>query len=250
MTNGTSRLNQVIAIEKGIKSKGNTEKSEFYKIAQKPALFSGFVKRYRPLNEQGEKFPDEKSKVQYTAQGLLTSIGSTLRALFDVEATKDYANCIARADVVVDGRVLVEGSPATFLLYLDKELTDLATFAAALPTLSEDEDWTRDENAGIFKTDPTTTHRTKKMQRPIVLYPATPEHPAQTQLVTDDELVGFWEQTKHSGALTVDEKKRLQARIQRLADAVKAAREQANMVEAKQQNVGAVLTGWLFGEGE
>ena len=129
-------------------------------------------------------------------------------------------------------------------------MTDLATFAAALPTLSEDEDWTRDENAGIFKTDPTTTHRTKKMQRPIVLYPATPEHPAQTQLVTDDELVGFWEQTKHSGALTVDEKKRLQARIQRLADAVKAAREQANMVEAKQQNVGAVLTGWLFGEGE
>ena len=68
-------MNQVIAIEKGIKSKGNTEKSEFYKIAQKPALFSGFVKRYRPLNEQGEKFPDEKSKVQYTAQGLLTSIG-------------------------------------------------------------------------------------------------------------------------------------------------------------------------------
>lgn len=241
------KLNQVIAIEQGVKSKGNTQKSELYKVAQKPTLFNGLVKKYRPRAEDGEKFPDEKQKVQFTAAGLVTDVSTVLKSLFNVEASKDWANCLAKADIVVDGKVLIEGAPSTFLLYLGKELTDLDTFVSALPTLSEDEEWKVDAQVGLYKTEPTETIKTKKVQKPIVLYPATTEHPAQTQLITEDETVGTWQQTKLSGAYTLEAKKALLARIQKLADAVKTAREQANMIEAADQNAGTVIVGWLFG---
>jgi len=242
-----AKLNQVIAIEQGVKSKGNTQKSELYKVAQKPALFTGLVKKYHPKAEGDERFPDEKQKVQFTAKGLVEEVGGVLRGLFNVEATKDYANCLAKADIIVDGTVLVEDAPATFLLYLSKELTDLDTFVSALPTLSEDEEWKFDPQAGLNKTEPTETIKTKKVQRGIVLYPHSAEHPAQTQLITEDVVVGTWQQIKMSGAYTMADKKALLAKIQKLADAVKTAREQANMIEATDQDAGSVIVGWLFG---
>lgn len=242
-----SKLNQVIAIEQSVKSKGNTQKSELYKTAQKPALFSGFVKKYHPKTDDSEKFPDEKQKVQFTARGLLDEVGGVLRGMFNIEAAKDFANCLAKADIIVDGQVLVAAAPATFLLYLSKELTDLDTFVEKLPTLSEDEEWTLDAQAGLCKTAPTETIRTKKVQKPIVLYPHSAEHPAQTQLITEDEVVGTWQQIKMSGAFSPSEKKALLARIQKLADAVKTAREQANMIDAAEQTAGSVLIGWLLG---
>jgi hypothetical protein len=241
------KLNQVIAVEQGTKAKGNAAKSDLYKVAQKPALFNGFIKKYYPKAEGGERFPDEKQKVQFTARDLVNAIGSTLQSLFNVEAAKDYANCVAKADVVVDGKALLSGVPATFLLYLSKELTDLDTFISALPILSEDDEWKLDPTAGLNKTDAIETIKTKKIQKPIVLYPATPEHPAQTQLITEDEVVGTWQQTKLSGAYTNEEKKTLLARVQKLANAVKVAREQANMVEADNQDAGNTITKWLFG---
>lgn len=241
------KLNQVIAIEQGVKSKGNTQKSELYKVAQKSALFNGFVKKYQPKMADGEKFPDEKQKVQFTAAGLVADVGQVLKSLFNVEAAKDWANCLAKADIIVDGKVLVEQAPATFLLYLGKELTDLDTFVTALPTLSEDEEWKVDPQVGLCKTEPTETIKTKKVQKPIVLYPHSAEHPAQTQLITEDEVVGTWQQIKMSGAYTNESKRTLLTKIQKLADAVKTAREQANMTDATDQNAGDVIVGWLFG---
>lgn len=245
------KLNQVIAIEKGTKQRGNTEKSELYKLAQKPTLFYGFIKKYRPILADGEKFPDEKNKVQATAPGLVEDIAKVLERLFDVEATKDFANCVAKADLVVDGATLIEGCPTTFLLYLEKELTDLGTFIGALPTLSDDEEWKLDAQAqGIFKTEATVTIRTKKVQKPIVLYPATPEHPAQTQLITEDEAVGYWDNVKMSGAITSTSKKNLAQRVQRLLEAAKSAREQANMVECPQKDAGKTICNWIFAAGQ
>lgn len=241
------RLNQLIAVEQTVKSKCNTQKSESYKVAQKPALFSGFIKKYQPKSEDGERFPDEKAKVQYTAKGLLEDEAELLEKLFNVEATKDYANCLAKADIVVEGEVLVKDAPVPYLLYLAKELTDLDTFVSAIPTLSDDEEWKIDEVTGLARTEPTQTVKTKKIQKPIVLYPATDKHPAQTQLITEDEMVGNWEMVKLSGAFQASQKKALLAKIQKLADAVKTAREQANMVEAAEQKAGSVLTKFIFG---
>jgi hypothetical protein len=241
------KLNQVIAIEQGVKSKGNTQKSELYKIAQKPKLFNGFIKKYRANAEGGEKFPDEKDKVQFKAPDLITDVGSCLRSLFDIEARKDFANCLAKADIMVDGAVLVKDVPSTFLLYLSKELANLSTFVEALPTLSEDEEWTLDKAVNLYKTAVVESIKTKKVQKALVLLAPTKEHPGQAQIITDDEIIGYWDTVKHSGALHIDEKRQLLKKVQQLADAVKVALEQANMIDATPQDAGTILIGWLLG---
>lgn len=59
-----AKLNQIIAIEKGIKARANSEITDVHKINQKPALFSGFAKTYQSTDENGEKLPAESQRVQ------------------------------------------------------------------------------------------------------------------------------------------------------------------------------------------
>lgn len=242
----TQKLNQVVAIEKGVKSRVYGEISEMHKSSQKPDLFNGFVKTYRKKDEEGEDYPQERKKVQFEAATVLTQVGKLLTEIMDITATKDFANCQASADVVVDGQTLLQAAPATYLLFLEKQLSDLHTFVEKLPALDETDDWNRDENSGLFKTAAIPTQRTKKVQKPLVLYPATVEHPAQTQMITEDVVVGYWDTVKQSGALPVPRKQVLLERIEKLSQAVKFAREQANSVEAAEKNVGGTLMAYLL----
>lgn len=223
-----AKLNQIIAIEKGIKSRVYAAISEWHKAIQKPELFNGFVKAYQKRDDDGEDLPAERKRVQFAVPGVLDDAERLLGELMNVTARKDWTNCTARADVVVDGQPMVTDVPVTYLLFLEKQLTDLRTFVGQLPVLDEAEDWKQDANSGLFKTDATQTHRSRKIQRPLVLYPATPEHPAQTQIVSEDVLAGLWSQTKHSGALPKPAKEGMALRVEKLLQAVKQAREDAN----------------------
>lgn len=240
------KLNQVLAIEKGIKERVHKAITEIYHLAQKPVLFNGFVKRYRKINEQSETYPDQRQKVQLIAEDSLSSVVNSKIELTDITATKDWANCEAKADIVVDGQVIVKQAPATFILWLEKQVEDLRTFVSHLPTLDEAEDWTEDVNTRLFKSKETTTHRTQKVQEPIVLYPATEQHAAQVQLITKDVLVGFWDETKISGALPVPRKAEILERVEKLFQAVKTAREAANMADAPKRHVGSAVFNFLL----
>lgn len=244
----STKLNQVIAVEKGIKSKVTADIDVIYKAVQKPALFEGFVKTYKKRNEEEEDQPTQRQKVQASVGNALTDVSNRLTALFDVTAQKDFANCNAKADVVVDGETLLTGAPATYLLFLEKQLTDLSTFVEKLPVLDAAEEWTLDPNESLYRTAPALTNRTKKVQKPLVLYPATAEHPAQTQLITEDVVAGTWEQIRFSGAMPFTAKKALVLRVLKLGQAVKQAREAANLADAPEQNVGAKILGWIFGK--
>ena len=115
--------------------------------------------------------------------------------------------------------------------------------------LDEAESWTKDENSGLFKTEATQTHRTKKTVKPIVLYPATEQHPAQTQLLTEDVIAGFWSQIKQSGAMPKPDKQALLERVESLLKALKEAREEANGYdEVETPNVGEAIFAYLLGE--
>lgn len=240
------KLNQIIAIEKGVKSRVYGEITEMHKTSQKPELFTGFTKNYRKKDEDGEDYPPERKKVQMVADAMLTQAAAQLTELIDVTATKDWGNCHAFADVEVDGQVLIKDAPVPFLLFLEKQITDLHTFVDKLPVLDESDDWTKDDNSGLYKTTPIATHRTKKVQKPVVLYEATKEHPAQTQMITEDVTVGYWDTVKHSGALPVPRKQLLLERIEKLAKAVKFAREKANAAEAENQKIGKALFDYLL----
>lgn len=243
-----AKLNQIIAIEKGIKSSAYGALTDLNKAAQKPDLFNGFSKTYRKKDEDGEELPPEGKRVQYTSGEVLRAAERALTDLADVTARKDWTNCVAKADVVVDGKTLIASAPVSFLLFMEKQLTDLRTLVGNLPVLDVAEDWKSDPNSGLYRTEPTETHRTKKMQKPIVLYAATTEHPAQTQLITEDVIAGWWVLTRQSGAMPKPEKQKLQDRIDKLIQAIKQAREAANMFdETDAPAIGAPVFGYLLG---
>jgi hypothetical protein len=240
------KLNQILAVEKGTKSRAYGELTKMNKAAQKPALFAGFAKNYRPKDEDGERFPPESQRVQQSAREMLNKLSRALTELFDVTATKDFANCDAKADVKVDGEILLEGVPATYILFLEKQLNDVQTFVQNLPTLDPSEAWQFDEAADLYKSDLATTARTKKMQKPVVLYDATKEHPAQTQLVPEDVVIGHWDTVKQSGALPPRRREELLERIEKLIKALKFAREEANANECTNQKAGERIFNYLL----
>jgi hypothetical protein len=244
-----AKLNQIIAIEKGIKAKSYQSLTDFNKLVQKPDLFNGVNKVYEKKDDASEDLPSEKKKVQYTVGEVLKNVERSLAELIRVTARKDYTNTTALADVKIDGKVLVSGAPVSFLLFLEKTLTDVRTFVNNLPILDESETWSYDEKAGLFTTEATKTHRTKKVQKPIVLYPATAEHPAQTQLITEDVIAGYWNQKKQSGAIPKTQKAKFIERVDVLLNAVKEARESANTTEEnKSPEIADAVFDFVFGD--
>lgn len=240
------KLNQVIAVEKGIKSRSHKTLTEMYQALSKKQLFDGLARTYEKRDEDSEQFPAESTRVQKSASEMVRETGNLLTELFDTTLTKDVANCSAKADVVVDGVTLLSGVPATTLLFLEKQLTELHAFVSDLPVLDPAYDWQLDLNDGLYKTEPIMSAKTKKVTKPLVLYPATPEHPAQTDKITEDVIVGHWKQVKMSGALPEVRKKQLLSRVEQLQKAVKFAREEANSTEADQLAMGEKFFGWLF----
>jgi hypothetical protein len=241
-----AKLNQILAVEKGLKNSSHDTHGVAYQTAQKPQLFNGFAKKYEPKTEGSETYPPETQRVQFTARDLLTNVEKELVSFYDVTLTKDKANCNAKADIVVDGQVIAKDIPATHLLFLEKHLGEVKNFVAALPVLDPAESWKFDENASLYKSEATKTHRTKKIQKAIVLHPPTVQHPAQTQLITEDEVVGYWDTVKSSGALPLAEKQGLVDRVEALLRSVQKAREAANAVEAPDQHIGKSLFNYII----
>jgi hypothetical protein len=241
-----AKLNQIIAVEKGVKSKSFQDLTEAHHAVQKPTLLSGISRAYQPKDEEGEQLPPESTKVQIKTEEILRDTASTLTRLLDVTATKDWANCQAKADVTVDGQVLLRDVPVTYLLFLEKQLTDLHTFMKKLPVLDAAESWTFDESADCYRTDAVRTIRTRKVPRNHVKAEATEHHPAQVEVYYEDIPVGYWSTTKFSGALPARRVHELTARVEKLQAAVKFAREEANGVEAAAQSVGDAIFGYLL----
>jgi hypothetical protein len=242
-----AKLNQIIAVEKGIKSRIYSKIGELHKILQKPALFNGFDKSYQPKEEGGTQLPPEKQKIQFTVKDILRTVEELSGEYFDIVARKDWTNGNAKANIEVDGVRILKDVPVTYLLFLEKQLSDIRAIAADLPVLASEENWLRDETADLYKTEVVKTHRTEKKQEPIVLYHATVEHAAQTQIITSDQLVGHWHLTKHSCAIPKGEREKYISRVDKLLIAVKQAREAANGIdETSSPHVGEAIFSYLL----
>ena len=239
-------LNQIIAVLKGTKAKTNREISDAYKLVQKPDLFKGLSKTYAPLDEEGVQLPPEGTNVQLKANDILANVSTVLSKFFDLAYTQEFANTQAKADILVDGKPLLRDVPVTYLLFLEKQLTDLGTFISKLPTLDPAESWEYDSNVGYFKTVPTQTKSTKKVPRAFVKAEATDKHPAQVEVFHEDIIVGFWTTVKFSGALPADRIAELVERVEKLKDAVKYAREQANTAEVADMHVAKPVFDYLL----
>lgn len=242
------KLTVFLGLLKGAKSRAHTNVSTLHHQSTKTPLYLGQIRTYAPRDDDGERRHPESQQVQLRANDVLETLAGELSRYWNLAATRDEGNTRARADVVVDGVTLLRDVPATFLLFLEKQLNDWRTAVTKLPYLDPAETWTFDATTGLHRAEAVKSASTKKVLRNHVLSRATDKHPEQVQTFQEDVPVGDWTTVKLSGALPAPRQRELVERLDKLADAVKSAREQANLVELDDVTVSDKLFGYLLGD--
>lgn len=205
-----------------------------------------FEKKHQHFGEKKKVFesnqPDvspeteEQSSLQTTVLDELKWSRKFVESAIDVGFQIDMANMKAVSDIVLeDGTVLAADVPAITLLELAKRLKTVQEFFAAIPTLDPVKGFELDttfRKPGVYRSREIVRDRTKKIQKPLVLAPATEQHPAQVQLVGDDVVIGRTREVEWSGMITPAEKAGLLERVDEMLRAVKQAQARANASDA------------------
>jgi hypothetical protein len=244
----SAKLCQIVAAESGRKGELNRRATDAYKLLQKADLFAGQTRDYSPRDDEGVQLPPERQVIQRKATDVLVEVASSLGELFDITATKDFGNSIAKADVVVDGAILIKGAPVPYLLFLEKQLTDLHTVIKAIPTHSSTRVWEWDDSADCFKADTVTTTKTQKIPRNHVKAEATDRHPAQVEVYYEDIVIGYWKTVLLTSAFPATRVREMADRVLRLRSAVQYAREEANATVVPDVKVGRAIFDFVTGD--
>jgi hypothetical protein len=245
------RLSQVVALEADAKKRTHGEVTAIHKAMQKGELYAGSVEVYEPASDTDEALPAKRVRVRMVAGDALQDITDAWAKLGGLTLSKELGNCneAAMAPVTVSDTMTTMPLPVPALLFLEKQFTDMRRAIDVVPTLDEADEWAWDEDLGYHRTaHQVTTRKTAKRTRAIVLHKPTKEHPAQTQLISEDVTVGWWRGTKFSGAMTRKDKKAMLARCDEMIAAIKKARDDANRARVDEVDVVGPLFDYVLGK--
>ena len=243
----TSQLNQIIAVEKSAREQYNTAIQSVADRINQEKFFNGLVRTYAPIDDNGESLPDEFQPVALrVSSDILPILYAGVTRLFDIVATKDFGNTTARADVVVGEKVILQDVPVPFLLFLDKELERIDGIVRGLPTLPINDNWQWSEEHNAYQSSTRQTTRTTKAMRNHVKAEATPQHPAQVEVYTEDIVTGYWSTTRLNSAISLQNRNKWRNNIATLLRAVRFARELANTEEIDNRQVGETILDYVF----
>jgi hypothetical protein len=247
-----AKLHELLAVGTNLENQANKTRTDLMATFEKKRhLFEQKLVTFKSSEEGVSAVTEAQSDIQTTVNKEVEWIGNILSKDIDVGHQIDIANTQAKADIVTeDDEVIAKDVPATSLLQLEKRLKQVHELLVAIPTLDPAKGFSQDENRekGIFKAREVLKSRTKKVNKPLVLFPATKEHPAQTQLVTEDVSVGTIQEQEWSAMLTPATKSDLIERCEVLTRAVKKARARANELEldVKSHKIGKKLLDYVF----
>lgn len=223
----------MLAFEKDVRKRTQARMTDLHRDSQKADLVSGVHKKYQPLDDAGQRYPDERKPVHLLINDAIQGFSDAWQEETELVGRKEAANTEARADVVLpNGRVLAEAVPVGYLLFLEKQLQHVRTFVEKLAELPVGENWTWNPDDALYHSDDKVTQRTEKIPEVVQMTPTTKEHPGTAQLMARDKVVGLWTTVLYSGATTRARKRVMLDHIAEISDAVKAAREKANEVVA------------------
>jgi hypothetical protein len=246
-----TKLNQINALLKGFKPQALRTITDAHRNVQKGPPLSGISRTYQPRVDGDFVYPSESVKVQINAEEATKEVADSLARLFDLQLTQDASNAVARADVKIGDAVILADVPVTYLLFLEKQLTDWRTYVDKLPTLDPADTWYPDADRGGYASRPVETVKTKKVRQTYIKWqPPTPEYKQEAQVgeVDVDTVEGTWTTVKLSGALPAERVRVLRQRVDALLDAVKLAREQANTADVVDRiGAGRAVFDYLIG---
>lgn len=247
---GKGKLHELLAVEADLEGRSRVFMQETHKVFKdKPALFSGFMRTYKPFSEDDNvDYPSEQQTVTSTVNQKLKYMASHIAKYYDAIFQKEATNQVAMSDLVVDGEVLIKDAPATFLLGLESRLRKVREVYGVIPTLAVGTEWADDSNTGvdIYKmVHPEETLKTQKTIKSSILYEATEHHPAQIDKWNETVNVGKFTKQVWSGAVTPSRKAELLERVDKLIMATKKARQRANTVEVQKRNAGQIIMDYI-----
>lgn len=244
-----SVLHELLAVEGDLDGQHKRILSETEVTFNKKAeLFQGSHRKLEMFEDDGINYPEEFKKVDTTVQDKLDYMEKTVVRYWDAMLQKEATNQVATADLIIDGEVIAEALPATFLLGLESRLKTLRAVYEHIPTLAPGVNWIPDETQGngIYKIDkPLEKLKTETIIEPVVLYEATKEHPAQVKESSKTKNVGKYITNVWSGMISPAEKSLKLSRIDTLIRAVKKARQRANTTEVNKRQVGKKLFDYI-----
>lgn len=245
-----AKLHEVLAVESGLQTAAKKIIDETIKtFGKKDEHFVETVKAVSHFAEEDQKLDTSETKALVTTvPDKLKYVVAPISRAYDSYLQKEATNQVASADLEIDGKVIAAAVPATVLLGLETKLSELRTIYEAIPTLAPGPTWLPDASrgAGVYRSEhPALTFRTRKTVKPIILAPATKEHPAQVNAISEDVPVAKITTTEWSGMLSSAQKSELLARVDKLIRAAKRARQRANSADVVKRQIGAALFSFI-----
>jgi hypothetical protein len=248
-----TKLHELLAVETNLEAQAAKNRGDLAATFDKKRhLFEEKRIVFSPNGEGAQATVENQSDIQSTVAKELAWIAPFIAKSLDASFQVAEANTRARADIVLDddaNTVLLTGLPATALLELEKRVAEVATLVNAIPTLDPAKGFRPDgeRGEGISQARPVVKTRTKKAKKLYVKYEATKEHPAQTELIDEDQPVGTIQEQEWSGLITPARKSELLAKVDTLARAVRRARSRANEVDVDlTKRIGKKLLDFVF----
>jgi hypothetical protein len=249
------KLHEVLAVEADLEGAAkrvlDEAKTTFTKKAEH---FMGYHKQLKMFDEaraMEEEAAEEHKDPVTTVFDKLKYIQKPVARWWDALAQKERTNQDARADLVVDGEVLLEDMPATLLLGLEGRLKKLREVYEAIPTTPPSMTWEPDSSKGdgYYKSAHAEKRdKTEKDFRSHIVVPATKEHPAQAQTWTENVRIGVLTTDRWTTTITPADKSALLERIDKLIRSTKKARQQANSTPLVKVQVGQKLLDFIHQE--
>lgn len=247
------KLHEILAVESNLEGQMNKVRAELAATFEKKRhLFEEKRVTFRPLAENEAAVTEAQSDIQSTVPKELEWVSKFFVKALDASFQIAEANTEARADITLEDAesttVLVPSVPATTLLELEKRMAELQHLLSTIPTLDPAKGFRPDPaRTHIFEARPVTKARTRKVNKPVVLYEATDKHPAQVQLASEDVVIGTIYEQEWSGLLTPAQKGDLLARVDALIRAIRQARARANSTEVDtSKRIGAKLLRYVL----
>lgn len=243
------RLHELLAVEGDLE--GSYKKvldDTAMKFTSDASLFFGSVRTMEWIEEGHPPQPPDYQELTTTVDKELTLQEEEIIRYFDAILQKECTNQGANADLIVDGVTIAETIPATFLLGMETRLKRVRAVYAKIPVLPSSIKWEKDSTKGnniYSRTHPEEVMKTEKVFKVQVLYPATKEHPAQVDKISETRNVAVKKKEVWTGVLSPARKAHLLGKIDKLIQAVKKARQRANTTEALDITIGKKLFDYI-----
>lgn len=250
-----TKLHELLAAEKTPTASWNTLREDtIKKFKNADHFFSGHDKSLQmiedsPANSAEQEKARESKPVPTTVFDTLDYALGIFAKAEDLQYQKNATNRMATGTVLWRGFELLVDLPVDELLGLESRLGHIRAIIEAAPTLDAARHWVGAPALGAHVwelREAEKTTKTEKIVIPIVMSPATAQHPAQVQAMQKDVVVGTFATMKRSGACTAVQKSDALVQIDELMIEIKQARMRANETVAVNDKIASKIVNLIL----